>query len=123
MNSMSTPETQAEAQRAERILDRLMAVSDRGEIEWETGGPTDSYAADVGSMRLRVRSRDGNEHPPYVFEIWNNQNNLTLETESDLSEPELDRRIVALYQRGKRTALDPYKALRAVERELGLDSP
>lgn len=120
---MSTPETQSDPGRVERILDRLIEQSDGGAIEWETGGPEDSYAADVGAFRLRLRSRDGNGQAPFMFEMSGNKGSLVVQTGSTPAQAAVDQKIIALYGRGRRAALDPNKLLRSVEQQLGLDSP
>jgi hypothetical protein len=104
-----------------RILDRLIAQSEAGEISWEIGGPEDSYAADVGQMRMRVRSQNGDSAAPFIFEIWGAGVDLSFPTTS--FDDAVSDKIVLLYGKGKQAALDPNKDLEAVEQQLGLDSP
>jgi hypothetical protein len=117
---MSSPESHLDPARVKRILDRLIEWSDRGDINWEIGGPPDSYAANVSQFRLRIRSLNGDGQAPFIFEI--NGPNTALAVPTGELTTEVDQRIIALYQRGKQAALDPQKALREVERQLGLDT-
>jgi hypothetical protein len=119
---MSTPEPPPDLGRVERILDRLIEQSDEGAIEWETGGPPDSYAANVGAFRLRLRSQSGTGEPPFLFELSGSIGQLVVSTEGP-EHPAVAQKIMALYTRGRRAALDPNKVLRSIEQELGLDSP
>lgn len=107
--------------RIERILDRLIEWSDQGRIDWETGGPPDSYAANVTAFRLRMRSQNGDGQAPFLFEMNGPKTAIAVQT-GQIS-IKVDEKIVALYQRGKQEALDPQKALLEVERQLGLDTP
>jgi hypothetical protein len=116
---MSTPEPN-DPQRTERILDALIQRADQEELEWESGSPPDAYAANVGaSLRMRVSSRDGDGQAPFVFELWGAGGGLNITTGSD---PDVDQRVIALYQRGRAVVLDPNKVLTEAERELGLRS-
>lgn len=117
---MSPPEFQLDSGRLARLLDHLIAQSDAGEIKWEPGSPEDSYAADVGRFRLRMRSTRGDGQPPFLFEMTGRPANLSVQTGMQSSDPTVDEKIVALYQRGRAAVLDPNSALRLIEQDLGL---
>lgn len=117
---MNSPNLNFDPARIERILDRLIEWSDQERIEWETGGPPDSYAADVSAFRLRMRSVNGDGQAPFLFEMSGPTALAVQTTQVPIG---VSEKIAGLYQRGKRAALDPQKALREVERHLGIVPP
>lgn len=121
---MNVPEfTTPDPQRLAQILDRLIERSDQGQLSWEEGSPPDSFAADFApGMRVRVRSHDGAGTPPLVLDIWGPDGSIELQTAIG-TDSAVDTRIAGLYARGKKIVADPNKVLRAIEHQLGLDSP
>jgi len=114
---MSTPESKPD-QRLTRILDRLIERTEADDVEWEYGAPGDSYAVTIADLRFRIRTRDGNEQPPYILEVMGP---VSASIEDDVE------RLTRLYVAGRRSAIahapPPPDPLRDVEQQLGLTEP
>lgn len=96
----------------DHIIDGLIAQSQAGELDWETGSPSDSFAITVAGIRFRIRSVNGDEKSPFVLDLPGTPQ-LETEAGNDLRNERLEQ----LYRIGRKMGPDP---LRDVERELGL---
>lgn len=107
------------------ILTRVIEATERREIGWEAAALSDSFAATIGDIRFRVRSRDADTAPPYILEFLGQEVpavSPALITGGPADE--LDSLIERLYRAARQDVVgstpDPFES---VERALGLDVP
>lgn len=104
------------------IIERVIERSTAGELRWERGAPSDSYAVNVGAVRFRIRTLMGNEEPPYVLELLNSFSPDIVT--GPTIEPGRAQLIQGLYNAARSSAMasapDPFLS---VEQELGIIAP